>query len=203
METQGLVDVSHDMTRYDAIRLKQLIEQAPALHQLGCGATHPRRMAGDAGAIRQGRSCRWITGASSARCRPAEADRRACRCRTSRNCAAPPPRWRSWTMGKPTGFMEYERVETGYEPAGDRVVHYKSSSVRSAPRRSESKARAAWIAVFHTVIRAVRSTTSSRTGTTSSTAATGSPRSRCCTRRTISRSSLGVSAPPPVRRPAR
>jgi glutamate synthase (NADPH/NADH) large chain len=33
LEAHGLVDVSHDMTRFDAIRLKQLIE-APALHQL-------------------------------------------------------------------------------------------------------------------------------------------------------------------------
>ena len=28
-------------------------------------------------------------------------------------------------MGKPTGFMEYERAEPGYEPAGDRIVHYR------------------------------------------------------------------------------
>jgi glutamate synthase (NADPH/NADH) small chain len=28
-------------------------------------------------------------------------------------------------MGKPTGFMEYERLERGYEPASDRVVHYE------------------------------------------------------------------------------
>jgi len=28
-------------------------------------------------------------------------------------------------MGKPTGFMEYERLERGYEPASDRVVHYQ------------------------------------------------------------------------------
>jgi len=28
-------------------------------------------------------------------------------------------------MGKPTGFMEYERAEMGYEPVSDRVVHYK------------------------------------------------------------------------------
>jgi len=27
-------------------------------------------------------------------------------------------------MGKPTGFMEYERAELAYEPASDRVVHY-------------------------------------------------------------------------------
>ncbi|MGB5835172.1 MAG: glutamate synthase subunit beta [Thiohalocapsa sp.] len=27
-------------------------------------------------------------------------------------------------MGKPTGFMEYERAEMAYEPAADRVVHY-------------------------------------------------------------------------------
>jgi glutamate synthase (NADPH/NADH) small chain len=28
-------------------------------------------------------------------------------------------------MGKPTGFMEFERLERGYEPASDRVVHYE------------------------------------------------------------------------------
>jgi glutamate synthase (NADPH/NADH) small chain len=28
-------------------------------------------------------------------------------------------------MGKPTGFLEYERLEQGYEPASDRVVHYE------------------------------------------------------------------------------
>jgi len=28
-------------------------------------------------------------------------------------------------MGKPTGFMEYERLDRGYEPASDRVVHYE------------------------------------------------------------------------------
>ena len=28
-------------------------------------------------------------------------------------------------MGKPTGFMEYKRVERSYAPAGDRVQHYR------------------------------------------------------------------------------
>jgi glutamate synthase (NADPH) small chain len=28
-------------------------------------------------------------------------------------------------MGKPTGFMEYERLDRGYQPASDRVVHYQ------------------------------------------------------------------------------
>ena len=28
-------------------------------------------------------------------------------------------------MGKITGFMEYERVEEGYEPVPERVKHYK------------------------------------------------------------------------------
>jgi len=28
-------------------------------------------------------------------------------------------------MGKPTGFMEYERLDRGYQPAADRVVHYR------------------------------------------------------------------------------
>ncbi len=28
-------------------------------------------------------------------------------------------------MGKPTGFMEHERLDQGYQPAADRVVHYR------------------------------------------------------------------------------
>jgi len=28
-------------------------------------------------------------------------------------------------MGKPTGFMEYERLDRGYQPVSDRVVHYR------------------------------------------------------------------------------
>jgi glutamate synthase (NADPH/NADH) small chain len=28
-------------------------------------------------------------------------------------------------MGKPTGFLEYERLERSYAPAADRVLHYK------------------------------------------------------------------------------
>lgn len=28
-------------------------------------------------------------------------------------------------MGKPTGFMEFERLEEGYEPVEKRLTHYK------------------------------------------------------------------------------
>ena len=28
-------------------------------------------------------------------------------------------------MGKPTGFIEYERLDRSYAPAGDRVQHYR------------------------------------------------------------------------------
>ena len=28
-------------------------------------------------------------------------------------------------MGKPTGFMEYERLDRSYKPAGDRVQHFR------------------------------------------------------------------------------
>lgn len=28
-------------------------------------------------------------------------------------------------MGKPTGFMEYERLDRGYQPVSDRVIHYR------------------------------------------------------------------------------
>ena len=32
-------------------------------------------------------------------------------------------------MGKPTGFMEYARLDRGYEPTSDRVVHYEEFTV--------------------------------------------------------------------------
>ncbi len=32
-------------------------------------------------------------------------------------------------MGKPTGFIEYARLDRGYEPASDRVVHYEEFTV--------------------------------------------------------------------------
>ena len=81
-------------------------------------------------------------------------------------------------MGKVTGFMEFERVEEGYEPVPERVKHYKEFVI--APdrrRRPRSRARAAWTAASRSATAAARSTTSSRTSTTWSTAATGRTRS--------------------------
>jgi len=43
LETHGLVDVSHDMTRFDAIRLRQLIEK----HLAATGSTVAKRMLDD------------------------------------------------------------------------------------------------------------------------------------------------------------
>ncbi len=45
-------------------------------------------------------------------------------------------------MGKPTGFMEYDRNDRHYEPAGDRVVHYNEFIIPlAAPEVSEQAAR--------------------------------------------------------------
>ena len=45
-------------------------------------------------------------------------------------------------MGKPTGFLEYDRRDRRYEPAGDRIVHYKEFVIPLADREvSEQGAR--------------------------------------------------------------
>ncbi|MFY9976164.1 MAG: glutamate synthase subunit beta [Chromatiaceae bacterium] len=45
-------------------------------------------------------------------------------------------------MGKPTGFLEYDRRDRRYEPAGDRIVHYKEFVIPLGEREvSEQGAR--------------------------------------------------------------
>jgi glutamate synthase (NADPH/NADH) small chain len=78
-------------------------------------------------------------------------------------------------MGKVTGFLEYERLEEGYEPvptAPEDLEGIRHRPQRGAERRS--RAHAAWTAARRSATAAARSTTSSRTSTTSCTAATGS-----------------------------
>jgi hypothetical protein len=105
------------MTRFDAIRLKQLIKKH--LHYTNSDVA--RRILDDwanllpkfvkvmpvdyRNALEQMQSSRAGRRASPSRIPPSS-------------------RRRLPTVGKPTGFMEYERVELAYEPAADRVVHY-------------------------------------------------------------------------------
>ena len=45
-------------------------------------------------------------------------------------------------MGKVTGFMEYERIEEGYKPVGERLKHYKEFVVGlDAPKAKVQAAR--------------------------------------------------------------
>jgi hypothetical protein len=73
-------------------------------------------------------------------------------------------------MGKVTGFLEFERLEEGYEAR--RAARQELEGVRHRPERRAgkgSRARAAWTAARRSATTAARSTTSSRTSTTSCT----------------------------------
>jgi len=100
LETHGRVDVSHDMTRFDAIRLKQLIEQ----HLHYTNSEVARRILDD-----------WETYLPRfVKVMPVEY-RRA---RSHSNDLV------TNEMGKPTGFLEYERIDRSYAPVADRITHY-------------------------------------------------------------------------------
>ena len=99
-------------------------------------------------------------------------------------------------MGKITGFLEYERTDRDYEPVEERVKHWREF-VLPLPEE-ENKIQAArcmdcGVPYCHgtNIVTgappAARSTTRSRTGTTSSIAATGTRPRATCTRPTISR----------------
>ncbi len=85
--------------------------------------------------------------------------------------------------------------------AGHAISASSFSRLRTTTLRS--RARAAWIAAFRSARAAARSTTSFRTGTISSIASSGAPRSTRCIRPTTFRSSPGASAPRRARRRAR
>jgi hypothetical protein len=46
------------------------------------------------------------------------------------------------TMGKVTGFMEFERVEEGYKPVDERVKHYKEFVIGLDTTQAEGAGRA-------------------------------------------------------------
>ncbi len=60
-------------------------------------------------------------------------------------------------MGKVTGFLEIDRQTAKYQPASDRIRHFREFTIRmSDSRRSRSRPRAAWIAAFPIVTPAAR-----------------------------------------------
>jgi glutamate synthase (NADPH/NADH) large chain len=61
LESHGLVDVSHDMTRFDEERLFQLISNTCALHQLD--VARRSSTTGRTCCPSSSRSCRWTTAA--------------------------------------------------------------------------------------------------------------------------------------------
>ncbi len=62
-------------------------------------------------------------------------------------------------MGKPTGFLEFQRQAEGYEPVDARLKTTGSSSRISPTTRPRCRARAAWTAAFRSATTAARSTT--------------------------------------------
>ena len=76
-------------------------------------------------------------------------------------------------MGKPTGFLEVERVDRFYEKPAARTKSLREFVHPLPEPACAPRPRAAWIAAFRSATTAARSTTSSRTGTTSSIATSG------------------------------
>ena len=59
-------------------------------------------------------------------------------------------------MGKITGFLEIDRQDRTYEPAADRIRHYREFLVPISDAEVASKRPAAWIAASPIVTRAAR-----------------------------------------------
>jgi glutamate synthase (NADPH/NADH) small chain len=102
-------------------------------------------------------------------------------------------------MGKVTGFLEIDRQTAKYQPASDRIRHFREFTIRMSDQEVSSRRHAAWIAAFPiaTGRPAVRSTTRSPTGTIWSTTTTGKRRSATCIRPTTSLNSPAASVPAP------
>ena len=63
-------------------------------------------------------------------------------------------------MGKPTGFLEIERHDRGYEKPGERERQTIAKFVKPLPYAEVARRpRAAWIAAFRFATTAARSTT--------------------------------------------
>jgi glutamate synthase (NADPH/NADH) small chain len=51
-------------------------------------------------------------------------------------------------MGKVTGFLEIDRQTAKYQPASDRIRHFREFTIRMSDGKCRSRRRAAWIAAF-------------------------------------------------------
>ena len=59
-------------------------------------------------------------------------------------------------MGKITGFLEIDREDRAYEPASDRIRHYREFVIPPGEPRSRARPPAAWIAASPIATPAVR-----------------------------------------------
>ena len=150
-------DVSHDMTRFDAIRLRQLVESHLAhtgsANTSGCSddwENWPKVQEGDAGrpssrvaemqseqertnrrpepfADRVGAALRPLTSTAT---RQQESKKACCTpFSTRQNARRVGSLWGREHMGKPTGFKEIQRVNLSYAPVADRITHYNEFTI--------------------------------------------------------------------------
>ena len=141
-----------DMLRFDAERLRILVER----HLLYTGSARARELLEDwddaLGALRQG-DADGLPPRAAATCGPSGQRRR--RRRANSGCSE-----ERTTMGKPTGFLEIERHDRGYEKPEARLKTWKEFVMPlPQPRVAAAGARAAWIAASRSVTTAARSTT--------------------------------------------
>jgi glutamate synthase (NADPH/NADH) small chain len=59
-------------------------------------------------------------------------------------------------MGKPTGFLEYERLSEAYAPVEQRLKHYKEFVVTLSDEEAAKQGRAAWTAASPSATTAAR-----------------------------------------------
>ena len=56
-------------------------------------------------------------------------------------------------MGKPTGFMEYDRCEARSVEPKERIKNFDEFHIHLSKKKQESRQRAVWIAVSRSVSR--------------------------------------------------
>jgi glutamate synthase (NADPH/NADH) small chain len=99
-------------------------------------------------------------------------------------------------MGKPTGFMEFERLNEAYDPVEQRLKHYKEFVHALNDEDAKTQGARCMDCGIPFCNNGCRSTTSFRTGMIWFIAATGSRRWMCCTPPTTSRTSPAASVRP-------
>ena len=138
-----------DLLRFDAERLRILVERHQLLHRQRARTRTAGRLGRRAGELRQGDAERLPPRAlRELQARSAQAAKAACRANAGVSA-----------MGKATGFLEIERQDRGYDKPDVRRRTGREF-VKPLPDRScQNRRRAAWIAASRSATTAARSTT--------------------------------------------